>query len=111
MKPKRIVPDPLPGLDHEFQVLPRPEEVDGGIAEGDEGPFVAAVAGRELDVVPLELLDVDLDVDLGRVLGIGLDVGVLLQVDEPELLDPEDAVLEVGQAEAVPLPDASSPGG
>ena len=38
---------------------------------------------------------------MGRVARGGLDVGFLLQVDQPQLLDPQDAVLEESQAEDV----------
>src|SRR4030042_403271 len=40
---------------------------------------------------------------------VRLDVGVLLEVDQAELLDPEDAVLEQAEAEAVALPDDHLP--
>src|SRR4030066_1164315 len=103
-EPEHIVFNPFSVLGRHLYVLARAEEIHRGVARHDEEAFIAAVAGRKLDIVPLELLDADDRFDLGGVFGIGLDVRLFLQVHQAELLDAEDAVLEQGQTEPVPFP-------
>ncbi len=108
-KSQAVIFNQLAVLKRQFHLFTGAQKVDRGITQRQKGAVISAVAGGELNVVPLHLGHPDIDIDLGGIFGVGLDFRIPFQLHQTQLVDPQQAVFEIFETEPVALPDHHLP--